>query len=108
MEILVPDGFKLLGPALHLQGIKQGDSLRTFSAASWPPEVAAKVHSCVMVSSVRLHITTTGGTGPGDYFPIPPRVARQQVLEAGVEVGLTVAQCWQAEVWIWPLGRLAE
>jgi hypothetical protein len=95
----VPAGFVLVGPPLHFTGLKQCAPSATFSAASWRPEVAAQVHSCVMVSSVGLTVTTAGRMDPGDAF-----LLRKLALDGGRVVGFTVRQRWQGEVWVWPLG----
>lgn len=100
----VPDGFVLVGPPLHLTGLKQGAPAVTFSAASWGPEVAVQLHSCVVVSSVGLTVTGGGRMDPGGAFLLSPRKPRTLALCGGREYGLTVRQRWQGEVWVWPLG----
>lgn len=102
-DFKVPEGFSLVGPPLHIKGLKQGAPEVTFRAASWPPEVASQVHSCAMVSSVGLTVTTAGRTDPGNSFLLSPRKQRTVALGGRREVSLTVRQRWQGEVWVWPL-----
>ncbi len=103
-DFKVPEGFTLVGPPLHIRGLKQGAPEVTFSAASWPPEVAAQVHSCALVSSVGLTVTTSGRFDPGGVSMLSPRKLRRLELSGGRVVGLTVCQRWEGEVWVWPLG----
>lgn len=100
----VPDGFELVGPPLHFTGLTQSAPAVAFSAASWRPEVAVQMHSCVVVSSVGLTVTTGGRMDPGGAFLLSPREPRTLVLYGGREVRLTVRQRWPGEVWVWPLG----
>lgn len=101
----VPPGFVLVGAPLHFKGVEQSTPAMTFSAASWRPEVAARVHSCVMVSSVGLTVMTSGRMDPGEAFLLSPRKPRTLALTGSREVSFTVRQRWQGEVWVWPLSN---
>lgn len=106
VPVPIPNGFRSLGATLHLHGLKQGHPPRTINAASWCPDVATKVQSCMLVSGVRLSASTANGKTPLDFFYLKPRTPLQLDLEGGLAFNFTLVQRRPGEVWVWPLARM--
>ena len=101
--IRTPARLALAASPLRLRGVDQQEHARSFSAASWGTELAPLILSCVMVSSVRLHVVTVGRLGMPSSFFLSPRVVRVVDLRWGMNVSLSVQQQWRGEVLVWPM-----
>lgn len=105
LDLRLPEGYRLAGPALHLGGLSAGLPGRVVTLGDWNGSTTAPVVALLIVSSVLLRVFAGGK----DDQHAGLAFARRPLLVSSGEsfrVALDGCQRWVGEVWVWPLGRV--